>query len=147
MIANSVKISVFAKEDEDSGKIKEKLLELIPFDIDEVVLEEKNAKGFEEKEIKVFEVLLTKEKHVRLFLENLISRISDEAKELVVRHLDKRIDDECNFFLRLSKDKFVKENELWITDQGNCFHIKINIACFPKNKEKAIEIIRKVLKN
>jgi RNA binding exosome subunit len=35
-------------------------------------------------------------------------------------------------------------NELWITDCGECFHIRISIAAFPKKKEVALEVIKKI---
>jgi RNA binding exosome subunit len=147
-IANSVKLSVFAKDEEDPEKIKNKFLELIPFNLEEekINLEQRKAIGFEEKEIRIFEILLEKEKHVNMFLENLIKNLSSETKEIILRQAETRLDDECNFFLRFSKDKLIKENELWLTDQGNCFHIKLNIAAFPKKKETALEIIRKAFK-
>jgi len=144
--ANSVKISVFAKEDED--QVKEKLLQLIPFNLEkeEINLNQKNIVGFNEEKIKTFEIFLTKEKHIDLFLESLISKLSKETKDFILKYIEKRLDEECNLFLRFSKDKLIKENELWLTGAGNCFHIKINIAVFPKSKENAIEIVRKVLK-
>lgn len=146
--ANSIKVSVFAKEGEDVDKIKEKLLLLIPFDIEKekVVLEQRTAIGFNEKEIKVFEVLLTKEKHVNLFFENLVNNLSNETKELILKQAESRLDEECNLFLRFSKDRLINENELWLTDAGNCFHIKINIAAFPKKRDIAFEIIRNFFK-
>lgn len=147
-IANSIIITVFAKEDEDADKIKEKLKSLIPFDIEKenIMIGQKKATGFNEKKIIIFEVMLTKEKHTSKFLENLAKNISDEAKEVILRQLENRIDEECMFYLRFSKKKLLDENVLWITDQGNCFHIKMNIAAFPKRKEIASEIIRKVFK-
>ena len=145
-IANSIRISVYVKQEEDEEKIKEKLFSLLPFDLEEIKLEQRKTIGFNEKEIKIFEVLLEKNKHIRAFLDNLIKNLSDEAKELILKQAESRLDDNCNFFLRFSKDKLIKENDLWLTDQGNCFHIKINIAAFPKKKDIALEIIRRVMK-
>ncbi len=145
-IANSVKISVFVKEEEDESKIRNKLLELFPFDLQEEKIEvkEQNTTGFTEKKIKVLEVILEKDKHIEAFLGKLAERVSDEAKELLGKQLESRLDEDCNFFLRFSKDKMIEENEFWLTDQGNCFHIKINVAAFPKKKEIALDIIKKV---
>lgn len=146
MIANTIKLSVFARENEDSEIIKSKLISLIPFDLDEekVLVEQQKALGFNEKEIRIFEIVLQKEKHINLFLSNLISKISEEAKSRILQQLETRLDEECNFFLRFSKDRFVHEGELWLTDQGNCFHVKMNIAAFPKKREIALDIVRKV---
>ncbi|MBW2978058.1 hypothetical protein KY331_04390 [Candidatus Woesearchaeota archaeon] len=142
-IANSVKINVFVKGEENEGKIKNSLLDFFPFDLkkEKIEIKQSTATGFNEKEIKVFEVLLIKERHINMFLENLKNNLSKETKELILKQAESRTDDECNFFLRFSKDKLINEKELWLTDQGNCFHIKINIAAFPKKKENALRII------
>ncbi|MBD3354775.1 hypothetical protein GF361_02210 [Candidatus Woesearchaeota archaeon] len=147
-IAHSVKITAFAKEDEDEDRIKNKMKEMVPFDIEEskVKLKQKTAIGFNERKINIFEILLEKDKHISMFLDNLADRLSDEAKRLVLKQEESRLDENCNFFLRFSKEKLLEENELWLTNQGNCFHIRINIAAFPKKKEKAMDIIRKLFK-
>ena len=147
-IAHSIKITVFVKEGEDDEKVKKKLLELIPFDLEKEKLELKEsiAIGFNEKEIKVFEVILEKDKHIEAFLDNLKKEMMDEVRERILNYAESRLDDSCNFFLRFSKDKLIQENDLWLTDQGNCFHIKINVAAFPKKREIALEIIRNVFK-
>jgi len=147
-IANSIKISVFIKEEDNENKIKESLLKLLPFDLEKekIELQQNTATGFNENKIKIFEILLTKDKHINIFLENLINKLSKETKILILKQSESRTDEECGFFLRFSKDKLVKENELWLADQGNCFHIKVSIAAFPKKKEKALEIIRNLFK-
>ena len=147
-IANSIKINVFVKEQEDENQIKNTLLTLFPFNLEEEKIEinQNQAIGFNEKKIKIFEILLTKDKHISAFLENLIKKLSKETKNLILKQSESRTDDECNFFLRFSKEKLVKEKELWLSDQGNCFHIKINIAAFPKKREKALKIIRNLFK-
>ena len=147
-IAHSIKITVFVKEGEDEEKVKRKMVGSIPFDIEQekIELKERVTAGFNEKEIKIFEILLEKHRHIEAFLEKLARELSEEAKELILRQAESRLDEECNFFLRFSKEKLMEENELWVTDQGNCFHIKMNVAAFPKKKENALEIIRNVFK-
>jgi len=145
-IANSIKITFFVKEEEDEEKIKKSLLSLIPFNLEKekVELKQSNAKGFNEKNIKIFEIFLQKEKQINIFLKNLNNNLSKEAKELILKQAESRTDNEGNFFLRFSKDKLLNENEFWLTDQGNCFHIKLNIAAFPKNKENTLIIINRI---
>jgi len=147
-IANSIKIKVYVKEGEDEEKIKKKLLELIPFDIskEKVELKEEAATGFNEKKIKIYRVVLEKDRHIEAFLKNLKEEMMEEVQERILNQIDSRLDDDCNFFLRFSKDKWIIEKDLWLTDQGNCFHIKINVAAFPKKKEIAAEIIRNLFK-
>lgn len=146
MIAHNVQVTVFCKEDEENKKIIESLKKLFPFDLkdERIDIEEKNALGFEEKVIKIYEVVIDKKKHVEKFIENLIHNMSDEVKERVLSQAVSRIDDSCKFYLRFDKYKWVDEGELFLTDKGNCFHIKVNLAVFPKDKNKALELIQKI---
>ncbi|MBW2995861.1 hypothetical protein KY332_01025 [Candidatus Woesearchaeota archaeon] len=147
-IANSIKIKVYVKEGEDIGKTAKAFLEFFPFDLEDekIQLEEKTATGFNESEIKIFEVVLEKDKHIEAFLKHLNEKSFDEVKERILMQAESRLDEDCNFFLRFSKEKWIEEKMLWLTDQGNCFHIKINVAAFPKKRETALEIIRNVFK-
>lgn len=145
-VAHNVTLSVFAKEEEDKEQIKSCLLELIPFDIAEekVKLDEDTAIGFNQRKINIFEIRLEKERHVKRFLENLLSKLNQEQKEMLLKRLDVRVDDECNFFIRLDKDKLLNK-EYWITDSGNCFHIKISIAAYPAKRENAIQVVKQLM--
>ena len=149
MIAHQIKITVFAKQDDDENKIKGHLLKLVPFDIEKEKIElvETSSAGFNEKPIKIFEILIKKERHIKEFIENLLNKLDSGTKELILRQAETRMDNDFNFYLRFDKDKWINEGELYLTDRGSCFHIKISLAAFPKNKEKSMEIIQKVFKS
>ena len=51
---------------------------------------------------------------------------------------------DLNFFVRFDKDQWVKNGKLELTDAGNCFHLKIGIAAFPKKREIALNAIREL---
>ena len=146
-IAHHIRISVFSKEDENAETIKAALISLINLDLEKekLSLQERNTKGFEQKKIKVFEIILSKERHIAAFIEYLSSHLSAEQKELLQRQAESRIDHELNFYLRLDKAKLL-QGQYWITDEGDCFHIKISLAVFPKKLEKAIELAQEMLK-
>lgn len=147
-LANFIELRVFSYEGEDENKIIEKLKSLVPFDLqnEKVSISQKTATGFNEKTIRIFGIRLEKERHTNKFIENLASKLTSEQKELLVRQAETRLDTEFNFFVRFDKTRLLKKDELWLTDSGNCYHIKINIACFPRTKENAIGVIRNVFK-
>jgi RNA binding exosome subunit len=144
-LLNSVNISVFVKEDENYVAIRETFLKLIPFDIEKEKLSivETNTLGFETK-IKIIELQLLKEKHTNQFIKNIMSKFSEEQKALLLRQFYSRCDSEFNFFIRLDKEK-LQDNEYSITDLGNCFHLRMNLACFPRNIDAAKTLIEKIL--
>jgi len=146
MLAHNICITVFCKPEEDTKLIAKKLLFLVPFDIKEqkIELKKTNATGFKEKKITILEIYLEKESHTNLFLNNLIKNLTDEQKSLINKQADSRLDDELNFFLRLDKNRLINEDKLWLTDNGECFHIKIKIAAFPHKREVALKTLEKI---
>jgi len=140
-------ISVFAKEGEDALKIKERLVSLVPFSLEEegIKVREQVAEGFNEKKIRIFEVVLEKEKHLNRFIEMLRNSLSDEQRELLLRQRESRLDAGLNFFIRLDKEKLL-EGKFFIIDGGNCFHIKMAVAAFPAKRQPALEVIDKIFK-
>ena len=146
MLAHNIHISVFCKPEEDIELIEKKLLFLVPFDIKEqkIELKKTNATGFNEKKITILEVYLEKESHTNLFLKNLAKNLADEQKSLIKKQAESRLDEGLNFFLRLDKIKLINEDKLWLTDKGDCYHIRIKIAAFPHKREVALKVIEKI---
>jgi RNA binding exosome subunit len=145
---NKAVIKVFAKEDENQEKIKQALISLVPFDLEKekIAVRQQTATGFQEKQIRVFKIELDKTRPANEFVKSLISKLTEEQKEILLRQAESRLDEELNFFIRLDKDRLLESNELYITDNGNCYHITLSIAAFPSKKEKALETIEKLLK-
>jgi len=146
--AHLIKIDVFSKEGEDEDVITKRLLSLIPFSIEKqkIKLEKSKAEGFGDKSINIFEITLTKDSHINQFLKNLKEKLADEQKKIILKQAESRLDEDLNFFLRLDKEKLINEDMLWITDSGNCFHIKISIAAFPKKRDVGLEIVKNLFK-
>ena len=142
--AHLVKLSVFSKEEDSEADVLKSFLSLVPFNLEEEKLQLKTstAEGFEHKKIRVFELTLTKEKHTTKFLESLISRLNDDQKRLILNQAESRLDEDLNFFMRLDKDKLLEKNEYFITQSGNCFHLKMHIASFPAKRQNAMEVLR-----
>ena len=145
-IAHQIKITVFSyeKNNDDPNLALEKLLQLVPFNAkdEKISLNKTEAHGFNEKKIIIFEILLEKEKHTNKFLENLIGKLDIHQKNIILGQLESRLDDNLSFFLRFDKEEYIKNRRLALTDSGNCFHIEIGIAAFPRRKEAAIGVAR-----
>jgi RNA binding exosome subunit len=87
-----------------------------------------------------FEVKLEKQKHIKDFLNSLKEKLTDEQKNLLIAQADSRLNDEMQYFMRFDKVRFLQD-ELWLVDHGDCIHIKITVACYPNNRETALEVI------
>lgn len=117
----------------------------LDFDKEKVIVRQKLAEGFNERKIRVIEATLTKERHIRTFIESLLGRLSEHDKNLLLAQLDSRIDDNANFFVRFEKENVAKNHSLLVTDGGNCYHVRIKVAAYPATKEKAIEAAKELL--
>jgi len=146
MLAHNICITVFCKPEDNIGLITEKLLFLVPFDLkkEKIKFKKRTAVGFNNRKIIILEVYLKKESHTNLFLTDLVKKLTYEQKLLIKKQAESRLDHELNFFLRIDKSRLINENKLWLTDKGDCYHIKIKIAAFPKKKEIALKIIDKI---
>ena len=147
--AHNVKISVFVREgEEDPVPVESALLSLLPFDdLEKEKLEVQRiiAKGAKENRIFIFEVFLEKSRHVRQFMDFIKEKLSAEQRALLLEQADSRLDDGMNFFIRFDKDKLVEKRLLWITECGNCFHIRITVAAFPAKKDVGLGIVKEWL--
>jgi RNA binding exosome subunit len=145
-LCNIIKVTVFAKPEDDCEQIGKAFQSLFPFDFadEKVDLKKIKTQGFNEREIIIYEIDLDKDRHINAFLKELNSKLSQEQKDLLIRQ-DNRLDEHLNFFIRLDKPKLLT-GEYWITDSGDCFHIKMNVASFPRNREQAKNVLREIFK-
>lgn len=145
--AHSVAIRVFCSQEENETEIANGLKSLLQLDLEneKIRIERRSALGFEDRKITILEVNLTKSRHIEAFLNGFLPRISDTDRQLLIRQLDSRVDNEGAFFIRVEKWQLSKHNDVLITDGGNCYHIKIKPAVYPAAKENAIRAVKELL--
>ncbi len=146
MIAHLVQIRVFSTPEDKLEDVYEKLVYFLPFDLYEnkININKKNAVGFNNREITIFSVSLTKKKLMNEFLDNIVDKLSRDQRDLIIKNASKQIDDNLDFFMRFDKKMLIKENKLLLIKSGDCYHIRISLAVFPKNKENAIKLIKEI---
>jgi RNA binding exosome subunit len=144
MIAHQVELTVFSTPEDDEAAVYKNLLLLLPFDTEaeKLKVEKTNASGFSERKIVIMRLILSKQRHINPFLEKLADLLNQEQKELLLRQAESRLDENMYFFLRLDKPRLAGEGKCWLTDDGNCYHIKLSLAPFPRKRENALEIVR-----
>ncbi|MFC1769041.1 RNA-binding domain-containing protein [Nanoarchaeota archaeon] len=144
-LVNTLQITVFVKSGEDLSIVMSKLKEIVPFDFkkEKIKIEETNATGVDENPIKIIRILLLKGRLIKPFIELMKNNLSSDQKKLILKQINSRLDENMDFFIRLDKDKLLN-GEYFLTDGGNCFHFKMNIACFPKKRINAEIAIREI---
>lgn len=142
-IFHNVKITVFIKEEQDFDAIQDSFLELFPFGLQEakVKLNKTQAQIVEDRKMIILDVLLTRNRQINDFMNNILSKMSSDVKKTIVEQIDTRIDEESNFYFRIDKDEFMNNNKIVLTDGGNCFHFKCHVATYPQNVENAKKVV------
>jgi RNA binding exosome subunit len=145
--AHAVTVSVFAKPEDDPGRVREGLLALFPFSLtdEEVPLEEQRATGFNERTITILSVILKKEAHITAFIRRLWRELGPDQLVLLGNQLESRLDAEHAFYLRLDKQALLREGRWLLTEGGDCYHIRLSIAAYPKTRESAAAVVRRML--
>jgi len=146
---HSISVSVFIKEEEDYEIIKGKFLGLFSFDLKDskVALSEKNVSILNDRSMVILEVRLARNGQINDLIEFVKSKLSDKDKQMLVQQLDSRVDEELNFFFRLSKPKLTESGKYVVVDDGDCYHFKCHIATYPQNREKGKELVKDFLSN
>ena len=146
---HNLAVRVFAMPEDDDAAVRTTLLSLFPFPIDDekekVALEKTDATGIDEsRRITIYQVTLHKDRHLNAFLEKLNSALNQEQKDLLLAQHN-RLDAENNFYLRLDKPRLM-EGTYEITDSGDCFHIRMLIAAYPKTRQACMAVLKQIFK-
>lgn len=144
-IIHNIKISVLFLNSEEE-QIENALLKLLPKQTKKDLENKKNEiikeNVSDESNLIMYKLKIVKNKQCNLFFENLINNLEDES---IIEKIKKRIDEKCKLFIRLKKDELIKNNYK-LTYCGDCFHIKMTIASYPKKQKIAEELITKKIK-
>ncbi len=144
---NTVTLSVFVNSEENLAAIKQALIALVPFNLEEekIAVKDEVARGFNDQPIHILTITLAKTAHTNAFLKFLLEKLTSEQKELLLRQKESRLDSELTFFIRFDKERWLA-NELIITDSGTCFHLKMHLAAFPARRPDALVLVEKIFK-
>ncbi|HLC60823.1 MAG TPA: RNA-binding domain-containing protein [Candidatus Nanoarchaeia archaeon] len=144
--AHSIRLTVFSYENENSNALLESFLKFFPFNLEEnkIELKKTEAKGANESIITIFEIILAKTNLINRFLDFILTILEKKQKELILTQIESRLDENLDFFMRFDKDEWINSNKLKLTDSGKCFHLKINVAAFPRKREIGLKIIREL---
>ncbi len=146
-LAHSITVSVFVKPEENAENVRSSFIALFPFDLqkEKIVVASEKATSFEDRSITILTLRLLKESHVRLFLAHLLKQLTKNEQEELYLQRESRLGEDLQFYIRL--DKNAVQNRIFkLTDKGNCVHIRIAIAAYPKKREVALGVLEKIFK-
>jgi RNA binding exosome subunit len=139
-------LTVYSKPEDKEEGIIQNMKKFLPFDLDneKIKIEQTVVTSEDERKISILQIHLEKIRHISQFIDNLNLNLNDEQKQLLLRQKESRLDSKNHFLIRFDKDRLIKDNEFFITDCGNCYHIKMSVAAFPTTRENALKIIEQI---
>lgn len=146
-LAHSIAVSVFVKPEENADNVRSSFIALFPFDLpkEKIVVASEKVTSFEDRSITILTVRLLKESHIRLFLDHLLEQLNKNEQAELYLQRESRLSEDLQFYIRLDKDG-VERGIFRLTDGGNCVHIRIAIAAYPKKREVALGVLDKIFK-
>lgn len=145
ILVHNVNLRVFANDEEGKQKIEDTLRGLLPFEDlekEKVMINKEKVKDSEKNSI-IISCRIEKRRHVRKFIDFLKENLGKENIKTLLEQIESRLDDEMSFFIRLNKEDLLNE-KFELTEEGNCFHIRLTIAAYPAKKEIAKENVKKL---
>lgn len=100
----------------------------------------------EDSDSKIVGAEILKESQQNDILKKIVAGVKEQAKT-IVDQADSRVheeEEEWNFYLRFDKAAYLKERKMILTDSGNCVHVKLTLAVFPKKREPALALVKRL---
>ncbi|MCL7415629.1 MAG: exosome subunit [ANME-2 cluster archaeon] len=136
-----------AQATEDPTKVRSALELFLPPSSgekdDNGTIHETSATGYHGNPIIVMEAEVRKKKDTQYILNHITRNIGATGKERLISELPRRMDDDCNLFLRFDKQQ-AYQGRLVITGSSDAVHIKMKIEVYPARREAAIEAAREM---
>ncbi|MBS3135752.1 hypothetical protein J4401_02220 [Candidatus Woesearchaeota archaeon] len=144
--AHRLDLTVYSKPEDNENEIVSGLRRFFPYSLadEKIAIERGIAGSREEKKITILRIILEKSSHINKMLSHLCSKIGSEQKDTIFEQIESRLDRRNDFFLRFDKHNLAKNNIFSLEDKGDCYHLRISIASFPKKRENAMEVVRNI---
>lgn len=136
---HNIRFREFVYENEDLDELKQAILNIFP----DAEIEVEEAEGMTENRILILTGVVDKKRHTKEFFNKLLE-LDREVLDKLVDDLDRKVDENGNLFLRLSKEDAIDE-KMTIIDSGDAIHLKIKIAAYPAKKDIAIQKVREAI--
>ncbi|WP_135663030.1 RNA-binding protein [Halorhabdus rudnickae] len=132
-----VDLRTFCYATEDEARVEDALRTFLPED---APVERVETEGHHGDRILVLSTRLERADEVRHVLSKVASLEADE-RERLLGELDERVDENCSFFLTLSKQAAFEGR----VERGDGITLRGKVEAYPAEKDRAIEHVRETL--
>ncbi len=144
-LTHNIIISVFVKENDDEEKTTKTMVNLLPseFEKEKIKVGKETVRIETGVNMKILRIKIIKERQNKQIITKLKEMLGKEQCEMIAED-ESRIDADGMLYIRLDRNELENNNQAKIVDHGECYHIKIMLATFPKTKEKAIAVAKQL---
>lgn len=140
---HNITISVFIEQEEDEKVIAEHISKLLPenFVDEKITMEIERVKIQDGRDIYILKVTVEKERHTKFILAQIKEFLGEEQCKRIAQE-ENRVDAKGKLFMRLDKIDFIEHDTATLVDHGKCIHVSMLVAAYPKNRTRALEIVK-----
>ena len=135
-------LRIFVYYYDDYFEVKNRLTQLLKTvqSEKEIKIEEQKASGLDDNNIIILTSKIQKSSQINKLLQTICqnTKLKDDLKQ--------KLSDDLNLYIRLKKEDFL-EGKHTLTLSGDCLHITIAVASYPKTKENAQLALDKFLQS
>lgn len=138
-----IEVQAFVHVTEDADKTMKAVTNVLPpMYVDEFSFTKANLKGHHGNPIILIKTRIKKDGITKAFIDNLASKLGEKNKEVILKNIERHIDEKGNFYLRLDKQAtFLNKLELGSEDS---IRIQIRLNLLQKSIENMINLCREL---
>ncbi|MBU0762719.1 MAG: hypothetical protein KKD39_06805 [Candidatus Altiarchaeota archaeon] len=143
-IIHYIEVSSFAKPG-DAEKLKKIMADILPeaVEITETLHGPEAEGGVFKEELVEYTAKIGKPADMAVFHEKILSGLDDYDRAKIMEDIGSFVDDECNFYLRLSKNEAAQG--CIVLESKDCIHLRYKLACYPAKRGNAVEAAEKIM--
>ena len=143
---HSIKINVFEKNQDEIETINQVYQYLLPLDFkkEKINILQEQLEGFNQKIIYSITLETIKKRHNMMLVEVIFGNLEKNEIKKIYDQIESRLSDDGSFYMRLDKQSLLDKSFI-LTEDGDCFHIKIKTAGYPAKRQIFITTIKKIL--
>lgn len=137
---HNVRVRVHEEDAVVAGKLCNQIMKDAGVTLEDVELHTQYDEG---TGLTIMELWADRQQHVRKIFGVFVQELSKEDREEILQHPGHYIDTGTHCFFRLDKTALA-EGKYVLLAEGECAHVRMNIAAFPATRENAIKILTEI---
>ncbi len=136
MTFHYIEVETYCHATEDPGRVKEALKTLLG---EEIETEEEMTRGHYGNTITIMRCKVSRNRDIK----KLFMRLPEEIRDSLFKTLERRTDEDCNFFFRLDRGSvYLKKPAL--SDGGYVIKFRGKVEAYPAKREKALRALHEL---